>query len=35
MEKWPAEIVALLFDVTTSMEMWPAEIGTSYFDVTA
>ena len=34
MEKWPAQIGALYFNVTTSMEKWPAEIAALYFDVT-
>ena len=34
MEKWPAQIGALYFDVITSMEKWPAQIGALYFDVT-
>ena len=34
MEKWPAQIGALYFDVTTYMNKWPAKIGALYFDVT-
>ena len=34
MEKCPAQIGPLYFDVTTWMEKWPAEIGALYFDVT-
>ena len=34
MEKWPAQIGALYFDVTTLMGKYPAQIGALYYDVT-